>query len=181
MKKIVLVCLIFILLLLSCGCATKTAQKTNPTEANIENTESGFQNNINDILMIYEDSIKENISLYCENYLTYHSSPINNLDSVKSALTEQYYNQTKATQNYHHEDKEYEQATALNELFYEDFSTPTKQTKILAHCYQSVVIKNKSTTYNTFYVFDMKYEDGKGWLIDSVEKPAYEYLEEPNE
>lgn len=182
MKKYILISLTLIfLLLVLCGCSTPTTTNTQETEPLEETNVSSIDNtgnNINDVLRIYEESMKENIEQYCEEYLTYQGTPIKKLDEVKSILTDEYYKQIKSTENYHSDDKDYEQATALNSLYFQDYSSPSSEVKVLAHCYQSIIVDNESNTYNTFFMFDMKYEDGKGWLINSVEKPSYEYLEE---
>ncbi len=182
MKRFIYIAIaIIVLLSVLCGCASTTTTDTNATEP-LEETKFSSKDNtgsdINDVLRIYEESMKDNIELYCEEYLTYQGTPIKNLDAVKDVLSEEYYNQIKSTENYHTEDEDYEQATALNTLYFQDYSSPSSQVEVLALCYQSVIFDNKSNTYNTFFLFKMKYEDGKGWLIDSVEKPSYEYLEE---
>ncbi|MBQ2972376.1 MAG: hypothetical protein IJE16_07505 [Ruminococcus sp.] len=183
MKRIIpIISMITALTVLFCGCALSNNENTDST-TQATSDETSFisttgNSNINDVLRIYEESLKTNIELYCEEYLTYQGSPTSELDVIESIITDDYYEQIKATSNYRTEDKDYEQATALNTLYYSDYSTASKNEKVLAQCYQTIIVDNKSTTYNTFYIFNMKYDEEKGWLIDSVEKPSYEYLEE---
>lgn len=180
MKRVltIFICIITVTLIM-CGCAKSNVPNTTETQTTNEASPSNLNNEpLNDMLKIYEESMEDNISLYCENYLTYKGNPFKNLESVKSIITDEHYERIKSTENYQSDDKDYEQATALNCLYYEEYSTPSDTVNVLAQCYQSVIVDNKSTTYNTFYVFNMKYDEQNGWLIDSVEKPSNEYLKE---
>ena len=181
MRKFTVIFLCLVVLILSlCGCANSndnmSTEDIATSDENVQLTQSNDP--LNEVLKIYEESMEANISTYCQEYLTFEGSPIDNLEEVKSIITEEYYEQIKATEHYQSENKDYEQATALNTLYFEDYSTPSEKIKVLALCYQSVVVDNKSTTYNTFYIFNMKYDEQNGWLIDSVEKPSDEYLKE---
>ncbi len=179
MKRIlaIFICIITVMLLM-CGCAKSNIQNTTETQATSETSPNNVNNeSLNDMLKIYEESMEDNISLYCENYLTYKGNPFKNLESIEDVITDEHYKKIKSTENYQSDDKDYEQATALNCLYYGEYSTPSDTISVLAQCYQSVIVDNKSTTYNTFYIFNMKYDEQNGWLIDSVEKPSNEYLE----
>lgn len=181
MKKFISI--ISILLIISCiFCACSLSSTETTAEATIDETSPTSlhfnDDNINNVLKIYEESMKDNISVYCEEYLTYSGTPIKKLESVKDIITDDYYNQIKSTEKYNKVDKGYEQATALKTLYYSDYSSPSDNIKVLAQCYQSVIVNNNSTTYNTFYVFDMQYDATSDWLINGVDKPANEYLKE---
>lgn len=181
MKKLLLLILCLILLTLAlCGCSNANSNNSSETSAISDDTTEPSQGNdpLNEVLKIYEESMENNIRTYCQEYLTYAGSPIENLETIANIITDEHYERIKSTENYQSKDKEYEQATALNTLYFEDYSTPSNSIKVLAQCYQSVIVDNKSTTYNTFYVFNMKYDEQSGWLIDSVEKPSNEYLKE---
>lgn len=185
MKRIISVVLLLLTItVFFCGCGTTTMQ-TNDTNTDsastIEPTKEDItlsfeDNSINDVLKIYEESMSNTITTYCEDYLSY--SGASDVATIRSIITEEYYQKIKSSESYHKTDDDYEQATALNALYYQDYSVPSEQVKVVAQCYQTVVVDNKSTTYNTFYIFDMNYDTEEGWLINGVDKPSNEYLKE---
>ncbi len=167
------------------GCTNKSADNNQSTidtatvTDNNESTESTANSEeLSEMLKIYEESMKENIETYCIEYLTFVDSPVDNIDLIKDIITTDHLDRIQlisdAPDNGGDKDKKikYEQATALSELFYSDYSVPSTRTKVLAQCYQTVTVDSKVTTSKVFYLFSMKYEDGRGWLIDSVDIPS---------
>lgn len=67
-------------------------QSTTETETTREATPSNLDNNdpLNDMLKIYEESMEDNISLYCEDYLTFEGSPFKNLESIRDIITDEH-------------------------------------------------------------------------------------------
>lgn len=158
------------------GCDSTANSNSNNTSDPTEATE--YSEDLSNMLKIYEESMQNNIETYCEEYLTYVDTPENNLDAIKDIITADYLSRIETTLDYPNnnvqedEKVEYEQATALSELFYSNYSTPSTRTKVLAQCYQTITVDGKVTTNKTFYIFNMKYEDNTGWLIDSVDIPS---------
>lgn len=161
------------------GCNNSATNENNNDTSTTETVQATeYSEELSEMLRIYEESMKANIETYCIEYLTFVDSPADNLDSVKDIITTDYLDRIElisdSPDNGGDKDKKvkYEQATALNELFYSDYSVPTTRTKVLAQCYQTVTVDSKVTTNKVFYLFTMEYEDGTGWLIDSVDVPS---------
>lgn len=172
---IILVVLAVVVATLS-GCNNSATNNGESTPDNIESTE--YNEELSEMLRIYEESMKNNIETYCTEYLTFVDSPVDNIESIKDIITTDYLDRIKliseAPDNGGEKDEKikYEQATALSELFYSDYSVPTTRTKVLAQCYQTVTVDSKVTTKKVFYLFTMEYEEGTGWLVDSVDVPS---------
>ena len=121
--------------------------------------------------MIYDKSIEKAVGAYCEKYLTFTDTPLNNADEIKTYVTDIYYNQLKTAKRKQNT-SDYQQSTALHKLYFENYAIPVGYVEVAALCYQTTVYNNKSDTYSTFYVFTMEYDANSNvWLISNVQKP----------
>lgn len=155
------------------GCSeqsNETQTSNNATTANINQLQSSLselEEKYQDVTKIYSDTLEESIKTYCDEYLSYKGSATDNVEKIKNVVTDRYYDELYS-QTFHQKSKtDYEQATGIKELYYEDYSEPTNSINILAHCKQTTLYDNKVNTYNAFYTFEMTLEDDV-WKINSV-------------
>ncbi|MCH5300764.1 MAG: hypothetical protein J1E56_05530 [Ruminococcus sp.] len=184
MKKFLLILFAIIMLLCSCSAgentdstpdtvSTEQLQSTTATAdlSSVQNENNKLKESINEMQRIYEDSLYENIKTYTSNYLSYTGSALNNIEKIKSCVTDDYYKKLSSNAGHaRNTNTDYQQSTFVSALFYGDNSIPSNNIKVLALCYQSVINKNISETHTIIYMFDMKYMNNQ-WLIAGVEKP----------
>lgn len=154
--------------------ATKDESNVSATEIDVAKLSydySQLKDTYSRSQMIYDNSIENAITTYCEKYLTFSDTLLNNADKVKPYVTDAYYSELKATKR-QQGGSNYQQSTALHKLYFDNYSTPTTYVEVAALCYQTAVYNNKSETYSTFYVFAMEYDNSNNiWLIANVQKP----------
>lgn len=183
--KIRLISFTFFTLLIFSFCSCTSQNNTNdPTASSVVTDEAvtidvsalqkendALKKELSSFSQIYEDSLKNSINAYCEHYLSYSGTALNNIDKLKPYLTDNYYNEliTK-TGHAQNTNTDYQQSTAIDAIYYSDNSSPRDIVEVLALCYQSVINNSTVETLNSTYIFNMQYTAGK-WLINSVEKP----------
>lgn len=172
MKKILTLISVVLLLCLLCGCNTISSDNEETETTQATTLVMGAEEDLTSLLKIYEESLENNITTYCEEYLTYTGSPKENYEAIQDIITTEYQTKLKSTEGYSPAKNDYEQSTAINKIYYGDFSSPSDTIDVIAQCYQTVIFDNKATTGNVFYVFNMVYNQEHGWLIDSVELPS---------
>lgn len=181
MTKIITIIPIILSLMILSSCNLSTdilsdnSSNTAPTEVNNEEVLTQYfqlQQTYALSQRIYDENIKDTISAYCENYLSFEGSSLDNTESIKEYVTDDYYKKLTSEKGQSKANTDYQQATALNKLYFGDYSKPTDEIEISALCYQTTVHNKVSQTYNTFYLFNMTYSTEKGWLISDVSKPT---------
>ena len=184
MKKTTLLILITVLILLLSGCSSsgKDVSKKNyidqvldmtqsPTETigHISVTESADKQTAGSEK---EDQaeIQNAISLYCEHFLTYTDSPLNNIEMIKAIVTDDYYQGVKDIMGYISESEDsYSQAVAVDKFYYDSNPKETDELEVACLCYQNMIVNNNSSTINTFYIFNFIKDPDRGWIINSVD------------
>lgn len=165
MKCLILIISIILIILIFTGCtlmskkttadkSTTTAEKTTDTLAS---TVSSIDKN---------DTIESIISKYCDSYLSEDKHHAKEIDRIKDIVTDSYYNSEKNIESYIHPDKDFEQSTTLKKIYYSTMDQNTKFLSVAALCDQSLLYNNKSSAYSIFYIFDIRYDENKGWLIN---------------
>lgn len=119
---------------------------------------------------IYDNSLKNAVNTYCEKYLSYSGSATYNIDKVKNIVTESYYSELLSQLGHakSDKDKDYEQSTGLDELYYAENSMPSDSIKVFAICKQTVIFDGEVKITDVIYTFYMNYENGI-WKINSVD------------
>lgn len=151
--------------LVGCSVVRNHKKETTSTIVTTENTSSNT-NNAN----ILDDNLEKTISEYCQRYLSSDKNHPRNLENIKDIITTQYYQSLETIDRYVVEDKDYYQSTTLKEIYYGATIESLKEIKIAALCNQSLVFNDQTSAYSLFYIFDMKYDNKKGWLINNVTK-----------
>lgn len=179
MKKI-LYYLLTASLLISClaACSIKSTDSdstidtavTEETAVNIYDLQDKYnqlKSDYDSIAKIYDDTLESSINTYCEKYLSYSGSATDNIDSIKDVITNSYYNELMSQTGHQKYDDDYEQATGLYKIFYENYSSPSDNIEVISLCKQTVILDDKVTTEDAVYIFEMLYENNK-WIINGM-------------
>ncbi len=179
MKKILYSLLITSLLvsaLTMSACGRKPTEKPLPHTAtidsavDIEKLQSDYttlESKYNDVTKIYDDTLEKSINTYCEKYLSYNGSAVDNIKNIKDVVTDTYYSELMSQTGHQKSLDNYEQSTGIVKLYYSNYSSPSDSIEILALCKQTVIYNNEVNTSNAVYTFDMMYKNNR-WLINET-------------
>lgn len=179
MKRIYAIIALCAVIVITGGCRLSSNQ-TEETTVSVEELQEQIhtlQDKLDSYNKIYDDSLRESINKYCENYLSFDGNlDEKDVEKVKKYLTSDYYNEM-INQPFNEGgkvDDDYIQSTAIDELYFENLADRLKHERIIndttvtAICYQSVISDGKTKSYKVIYKFNLKHGDGK-WLISAVE------------
>lgn len=160
MKLIILSITIILVVVLFCGCEIKHKgeQSSNGTTINttVEKT-------------IYNTSLEDNIKKYCEMYLSSDKNHAKSIETIKDIVTTSYYERQKNIENYLLPDPDFQGSTSLSKVYYDTIVENTKKIEVAALCNESLIFNDQTSSYTTFYIFDMEYINDT-WLINDVRK-----------
>lgn len=166
------------LVISGCGTLNDTAPITVTTNTNQTNTNQtqnkykdeyeSLKSEYDNLIKIYDEHLSEAINTYCEKYLTYTGNATDNVSKIKDIVSENYYTALKTQEGHKAYDKDYEQATGAEELYYAKPVSPYDSINVAAICKQTIIFDNDVTTNTIIYIFNMKYQNDN-WKIDSVE------------
>lgn len=160
------------------GCSKKTNEVPKPniattdTSISVEQLQSALtklETKYDDITKIYDDTLEKSINTYCEKYLSYSDSATENIEKIRNVVTNDYYDELQSQTGHQKSNEDYEQSTGVEHLYYENFSEPFDSVNVLAHCKQTVIYDDEVKTDDSFYTFDMSFENSS-WKINSVSK-----------
>ncbi|MGN1468194.1 MAG: hypothetical protein ACI4W1_07790 [Ruminococcus sp.] len=178
MKKIIIICSVLISCIL-CSCNINNSSELENTVAEpttvdiseLQNENEQLKNNTAELLKIYDNSLQKSIIEFTDIYLSYEGSALNNIDKVKPYVTEDYYSELVSKSGHaKNTNVSYRQSTAIDSIYYSDYSVPSNHCDIAALCYQTTVYNNTSETKTVLYIFNMTYNENS-WLIAGVERP----------
>lgn len=147
-----------------------TLVATLDTGVNIDSLQSELsevKDKYSNITRIYDKSLKESINTYCEEYLSFTGSATDNAKKIKDVVSDEYYEELMSQTGHKISDKDYEQSTGLNKLYYDNNSSPSDSIEVIALCKQTIIYDDKVTTSDVTYIFNMLYKVGK-WVINGI-------------
>lgn len=140
-----------------------TTVSTEKLQSELNELNEKYEN----IIKIYDQSLKDSINTYCEEYLSYSGSATDNVEKIKDIVTENYYSELQSQTGHQKSDDDYEQSTGVENLYYSDCSSPSDTTDVMAHCKQTIIFDDEVKTLEAYYIFEMIFENGI-WKINSV-------------
>lgn len=179
MKRIFAITALCVAIIITGGCSLSSNQ-TEETTVSIEKLQEQIdtlQYKLDSYNKIYDDSLRQSIDKYCENYLSFEGRlGTKDVEKVKDYLTSDYYNEM-INQPFNEGgkvDDDYVQSTAVDEVYFENISDRLKHERVIndttvtAICYQSAISDGKTNSYKVIYKFNLKRSESK-WLISAVE------------
>lgn len=183
----IVVCALAILAASAVGCTDKkeipplTTAVSSATTVNyseIQSELSEMKSKYESVTKIYDGSIEAAINQYCEKYLSFRENS-RDAANIKDVVTENYYKELSVSKGHQTENAEnrYEQATGVDSLYFSNYAAPSNEVSVTAFCKQTVIYKNKTTTSDIAYVFELQYT-GEKWKIASAATKISETKEE---